>query len=210
MQDPEVSVLLQQAARGERPALETLLTRVYPQVREMVHHRLERSFRRHHVWMAALFSTGDIVQEVFLEVVRGLEDVRCPNESEFVGWLAAQVQRRLIDAYRFHAAQRRDARRNHAIDSRHGGSAQASDPTPSQHAIQLERWQAAVQVMQGLSDRQRALLELRLVDGHSWLEVAQRLDYPSEDAARVAFASLRARLLARVAVNQRGNASGGA
>jgi RNA polymerase sigma factor (sigma-70 family) len=201
---PELSELLQQAARGERAAMEVLLSRVYPKVRAMVHHQLERSFRRHHVWMAALFSTGDIVQEVFLEVVRGLGDVKCPNETEFAGWLAAQVQRRLIDAYRFHAAQRRDARRNLAIESGHGGAAAARDLSPSQHAIQLERWHRAALVMQGLSARQRALLELRLVDDRSWRDIAERLDYPSEDAARMAFASLRARLLAKLAVPENG------
>jgi DNA-directed RNA polymerase specialized sigma24 family protein len=58
--------------------------------------------------------------------------------------------------------------------------------------------------MQGLSARQRALLELRLVDDRSWRDIAERLDYPSEDAARMAFASLRARLLAKLAVPENG------
>jgi hypothetical protein len=49
------------------------MARCYPKVRAIVHNQLEHDFRKHHRWILPLFSTGDIVQEVFVGVVNGID-----------------------------------------------------------------------------------------------------------------------------------------
>lgn len=64
---------LELARAGDQDARNQILERFYPKVRELVHKKLEHDFRKNHRWILPLFSTGDIVQEVFVGVVNGAE-----------------------------------------------------------------------------------------------------------------------------------------
>jgi len=191
---------LEQAAQGDRAALQSLLTDFYPKVREIVHRELERDFRRRHRWMLPLFSTGDIVQEVFLGVVAGLKEFRVEDDTSFTRYLATVVKHRLLDAVRFHEADRRDQRRQVGEPEQGLGSLPhaGTDPTPSLRASVEEQLGIYRSVLATLPEKQRLLLELRLSEQKEFGEIAHALGIASADAARKAFHEAQAKLLVKL------------
>ena len=73
---------------GDQEVIAALVERYYPRVQRMVHRQLDTDFRRKHRWILGAFSTGDITHEVFLQVLKGLRDVRCRDEAAFVSFLS--------------------------------------------------------------------------------------------------------------------------
>lgn len=90
--------LLEAAKRSDPEALDTLVRRFYPEVQRIVHHRLAKDMRQHRPWIAARFSTGDVVQQVFEGVLRDLGAFAGETEEAFVGYLAAVVRTRTRDS----------------------------------------------------------------------------------------------------------------
>ena len=194
---------LARAAQGDVAAREAIVTAFQPRVRELVHRELQHDFRKHHRWILAAFSTGDVVQEVFLSVLAGIATFDGDGDDAFARFLATLVKHRLVDAVRHHEAGRRDARRSVVPETgalRDRGV--ADDPTPSRLASVGEQLGGFRAALDEFDERERALLELRLVDEAPWRQVAERLGYPSDDAARKAFRGVQSRLL--VKLRQRG------
>jgi RNA polymerase sigma factor (sigma-70 family) len=192
--------LLAAARSGDGTARAELVARFYSRVERLVHRQIQRRLRAPGHGALARMSTGDVVQEVFLEVLRGLDHWEGDNEEAFVGLLATLVEHRLVDQLRHHQARRRDVRRHGDLGPVTAGV--GDDRTPS--ATVSEREQLAIyrEVLGGFSDRERALLSLRLEDNLEFKQLAERLAYGSPDAARKAFHGLQARLLLRL--RQRG------
>lgn len=189
--------LLAGAARGDREALDALLTCYYPAVQAMVHRALATDLRLKRPWLAAMFSTGDVVQEVFCGVVRDIGSFDGADEGAFVAFLATMVKNRLIDAIRFHEAVRRDQRRAIKLgDSEPDFDGAAPDPA---QAVALdEQVQRFLRVVNTFEPRERLLLRDRLDLGVGFRELAEQLGYPSEDAARKAFYAAHAKLVLRL------------
>jgi len=199
MSELRKTLALQQV--GDPGAKEELYTRFYPRVRDMVHRQLQHDFRRNHRWILPLFSTGDIVQEVFLGVVsQKLDGFSGDDEAAFVQYLGAVCRHRLLDALRFHEAARRDVRRRRDSMNRtnSGISPVANDPTPSLAASIGEQMDAYSEVMRDLSDKEQEVLRLRLEDQESFASIAETMGNASADAARQAFRTAKARLLVRL------------
>jgi RNA polymerase sigma factor (sigma-70 family) len=187
------------AAGGDRAAREALAAEFYPRVRELVHKELQHDFRKHHRWIVPLFSTGDVVHEVFLGVLQGLEEFEGDDEQAFARYLGTLVHHRLIDAVRHHEAARRDARTDQDLETGQlDVAARAADPSPSLAASLNEQIGAYRQALAEFPERERLLLDLRLAGEETWAEIARRLGYPSEDAARKAFGATQARLLVKL------------
>jgi RNA polymerase sigma factor (sigma-70 family) len=188
------AAVLRRAQAGDRGALEVLLERFYPRVQRAVHRRLERDFRAHHRWIAPLFSTGDVVQEVFLGIVRSLHQLAGSDEDSFVRYLTCAVRNRLVDAIRHHGAAVRDARRDREPP--------AEDPPDRSNpvlALAVAERDALYRAIVGtLAIRQQRLIELRWEDGLDFARIARILAFPTADAARKAHAKARALLLARL------------
>ena len=68
---------------GDLEARDALVRQFYPRVRELVHRELQRGFRQRHRWILPLFSTGDIVHEVFQQVLAELERFEGGDEETF-------------------------------------------------------------------------------------------------------------------------------
>ena len=112
MDDDEVLKLIRSSVAGDTGAQSALVARLYPKVQTIVHRELEKDFRQRHKWILPLFSTRDIVHDVFAGVVAGLdESADFPNEAAFVGYLSTMVRNRLLDAVRHNEAGKRDVRR---------------------------------------------------------------------------------------------------
>lgn len=186
------------ASAGDRDAQAELIRQFYPRVQQMVHRELERDFRRQHRWLLPLFSTGDIVQEVFAGVIQSLDTFRAEDDDSFVKYLSTLVKHRLVDAIRHHEAGRRDARRHVAPTTSIESGGPVDDPTPSLAASISEQLRAFREVLDGFPERERALLELRLVEKEQYSDIADKLAFPSDDAARKAFNQAQARLVVKL------------
>ena len=190
------------AAAGDRDARERIVAACLPEVRALVHHSLQQDFRRRHRWMLPLFSTHDVVHEVLVAVVHDLSDTQFDGIAPFCAYLGTLVRHRLLDAVRFHEAARRDGRRQVAepTDGIAAVAADRREATPSFAASLGERAGLVRTALGELPERQRRLLELRLIDEATFGQIAQALGYASEETARQAFHDARARLLVKLRV----------
>jgi RNA polymerase sigma factor (sigma-70 family) len=192
-----LDALLQRAARGESAAVSELFASLYPRVRTIAHRQLEQQVGKDAIGLLALFSTGDIVQEAFVAALRDLPRFRGQSENELIGWIAALVRNRVVDAIRHHLARCRDRRRDASATD---VLAPAShDPSPSQAFAANERAATQARILDGLGERDRELLHARLVDESPWEAIAAAQGFPSADAARFAFRRLQARLMLQLA-----------
>jgi RNA polymerase sigma-70 factor, ECF subfamily len=178
----------------QRPELAALCARYYPQIRRRVHRLLERDLRRGRPWLASLLSTGDVVHEVFLGVVRDFSDFRGRTEAEFVAYLARLVRNRLIDTVRHHEASRRDQR----LVERDVSNVCDTEASPGSQLASDEDAELLHRVLQNLSERDRSLLRGRIEDETSFGALAKQLGYASADSARQMFRRTQAKVLAMV------------
>lgn len=195
--------LLERASAGDAEARTELYQRFYPRVRAAVHQRLERRLRRGGHALAALLSTGDIVHEVFGDVLRDLDAVHGESEAAFGVFLTTLVEHRLVDQIRRSHAAQRDVRRQVPLDTEAGEAAvRPADDGPAANAARREQLDAYREVLATFPLRTRALLSLRIEDGTPFKELAEQLAFPSADAARKAFHDAHADLL--LALRRRG------
>ena len=192
--------LLTDAANGNEEAKATLLEQLYPEVQRKVHLALSKEYRPQNQWMLSLFSTGDIVQDVFLGVCRGLSSFKDRDETELRSWIAAQVKNRIIDRIRFHQAKRRDAPREKKPRDAEGNTVllPARDPSPSTCVVLDERAAIFDRALAELGERETELWHLRFQEEKSFAEVATAMGYSSAESARAAFRDLRAKLTVRL------------
>ncbi len=202
-----VSFPLDDGTPGQDPAvrraqLAALCERYYPRVCDRVHHLLARDLRRGRPWLASLLSTGDIVHEVFLGVVRDFDGFRGESEEAFVAYLARLTRNRLVDTVRHHEAARRDQRRT----ERDADEPSAAQVSPGARLVAHEDVELLGRVLARLPERDRALLRGRLEDEEPFEALATTLGYASADSARKAFHSVQARVLALMEIARRGQA----
>ncbi len=196
----DLLALVRLAAGGDRDAQHALVQRVQAKVRAIVHRELEQRFRASHRWVMPLFSTSDVVQDVLVDAVRGLDECEFPGEGAFVAYLATIVRHRLISAVRYYEAQRRDGRRGVAApEDAAAGPARPSTLSAPEFAASLAERAAVVRdVLASFAERPRALLELRLVDGATFPVIAEKLGYALDETARQAFCDAQAKLVLRL------------
>lgn len=191
----EVEALLRRARAGEREALDELCRRFYPDVQRRVHSALDRDVRRGRPWLAALFSTSDILHDVLLGVLRDMGVFRGNSRAEFVIYLSRLTRNRILDAIRYHEAARRDGRRTERADA---FEKECESDSPDDLLIRREQVEHAYTVLESFPERDRALLRGRIEDGEDYRTLAEELGYASADAARKAFHYVRARLVLRM------------
>ncbi|MCA8951996.1 MAG: sigma-70 family RNA polymerase sigma factor [Planctomycetes bacterium] len=184
------------AARAREPAaLEALFARFYPRVERQVHVALTTDLRRSRPWLATRFSTGDIVQEVFRSVLVDLGGFAGTTEEEFAGYLASVVRNRLLDALRFHEAERRDGRRTIADPDPRQLSPQCG---PATDAIAADDRRLYDEVLRTFPERERQLLRGRLEQEREFKDLCRELGYSSLSATRRAFYAAEAQLVIRI------------
>ena len=184
---------------GDRARLEAWCERHYAEVQARVHQLLAQDVRRGRPWLAAMLSTGDIVHEVFLGVVRDFAGFRGHSEGEFVAYLARLVRNRLIDTVRHHEAARRDRRR--VADEL--PDVPASERSPGSKLGGRDDAEQLAAILQTLPERDRSLLRGRLEDEQPFQDLAEALSYASADSPRKAFCAVQARVLAKLQLAQR-------
>jgi len=197
----DLTDLLAAARAGDAAARADLIARFQAPVAAQVHRQLQARLRPQQHALLRLLSTGDFVQEVFLEVLRGLDRWEGNSEQEFLAMLATIVEHRVVDQIRRSQAGRRDVRRQ--ADEGPGTDAIAARQRgPGTLAASHEQIEIYRQVLATFPSREQCLLALRLEEDLEFAAIGERLAYPSADAARKAFHAAEARLLLRL--RQRG------
>ncbi len=193
----DLESLIESAQRGDSAAINTLCVELYPRVQRLVHRSLATDVRRKRPWLGAMFSTGDVVQEVFISITRDLEDFRGKGDTELLHYIATLTRNRLIDAIRFYEASRRDRRRDKA-----GVNAveevDRDGESPPARVINLEQIARFHRSLSTFSARDRTLLRERIEHRRPFEDLATTLGFASADSTRKAFYVAQAKLLLRL------------
>lgn len=186
--------LVDQASRGEGLALDALLERHLPALLAFVRLHAGAELRQREASM-------DLVQSACREVLADLGQMRYRDEANFKHWLFLAAERKLADRARFHGRERRDVRRELALDpqtsaheARMLGEGLGTLYTPSQDAIARETLDRALAAFGELSGEYRQVIVLARIVGLSHGDIAREMGR-SETAVR----TLLHRALARLA-----------
>jgi RNA polymerase sigma-70 factor, ECF subfamily len=180
------AALVEQASRGDAPAIEELLGRHLAGLRAYVRLHLGPAVR-------ARESASDVVQSVCREVLEHVDRFRYGGEAGFKHWLYATALRRILDKDDFHTAQRRDVRREVSAEDAAAMLAAWNVPSPSRMAEAREELLRMERGFDGLTETERDVIVLSRLVGCSHREIAERLG-TTEGAARVALHRALARL----------------
>jgi RNA polymerase sigma-70 factor (ECF subfamily) len=181
----EFSELLKAAREGDEEALAQLYERYGGPVAGAVRKRLGQPLRRR-------FDTLDLAHSVFAEVIRDLPRFKDRGELAFRHWLYIKVESKVASKLRKHLGRKGERREGRL------SAVQPENPdTPSAHAAAIEETERARDIFEALDDDKRTLMKLRLDDGLSFAEIADRLGLPSADAARKRYARCLADLRRR-------------
>ena len=188
--------MLTAARLGDGCAREDLFTTLIPRVNRMVHKSLGRSNQYPEGRLPPTLSAGDVVQDVFLGVLRDLDGLRAQTEAALMSYLSTLSRNRVIDAIRFHEARRRDRRRDHG---EHDLEA-CEDPAagPDEKAIAQEEIAIFRRVIASLSERNRELLYERIENRVPYCQLAEMFGLASDDSTRKFFSRAKQDLCARL------------
>jgi RNA polymerase sigma-70 factor (ECF subfamily) len=182
------------AAAGDADALNALFERNLPLLEAFLRVRAGRALQ-------ARESIRDLAQSVCREVLGDLDKIEIRSEKEFRNYLFLEAGRKILKKARFHAQERRDARREvGSLDTDEADTlraAYASMMTPSRCADAREEVASIESAIAELPDAQRDAITLTRLLGLSTAEAATELGV-SESAVR----GLIARGLARIAAQR--------
>lgn len=174
----ETRVLIDNAREGNEQAVRRLLLLYHPRLRA-------RLLRQMDPTMKSKIEPEDILQQVYLEAFRAIQQFTYQGKDSFLRWLYAILDRKLIDEHRAMRAERRDVRREvKAIPA----SAQrttyidlmarimADVGTPSQDVRKDEALGVLSACLATLPEHYRDVIMMRFIEGRPVAEVAETLN----------------------------------
>ncbi|MEJ2704213.1 MAG: sigma-70 family RNA polymerase sigma factor [Sedimentisphaerales bacterium] len=183
--DPKTQELVALAKGGDESALNRLYRIYAERVRWMVRFRMGRQLR-------SKLESMDLVQEVLIHALDGLEDFTYKNEGDFVRWLSKIAENELRGNLRRLHAEKRDVRKevrlNHYVRTTGSGFPKNLGPieatTPSVIMSRKEDLRRLETAMDQLKPHYREAIVLTKIEGLSYEEIGRRLDM-SADAVRM-------------------------
>lgn len=152
--------LIQRAQRGDLEAFNVLVL-----------HYQDRIYSVAYRMMGDSDSAADLAQEALLIAYRKLKTYR---GGSFVGWLARITTNRCYDELRKYQRRPTDYIEDlPGHDADDGPPLPANTPSPEEHTLQNELYQAVQDCITALNPSQRAILVLSDVQGLSYQEVAE-------------------------------------
>jgi len=181
----QIETWVQAAGQGDSLAVAKLLATYHPILRARAAARMDPALK-------ARSEPEDILQQVYLRVVREIHQFEDRGPDSFLNWVITILEHRLIDARRAAAAKVRDVAREAPVAGPVGGDSYwnlldrvyADASTPSRVVRRDEAVGALLGCLSALSDTHRQVLELRFLQGLPVSEVATRLE--KSEAAVVA------------------------
>lgn len=163
--------LLERAQAGDRAALDSLIARYLPRLQRWASGRLPR-------WARDMADTQDLVQETLFQTFKRIERFEPRGEGALLAYLRQAILNRVREELR--RAKRRPPRSE--LDS----EAEDNARSPLEEAIgqeALERYERALAM---LRREDRELVVARIELGYTNQEIAELLDKPTPNAARMA------------------------
>jgi RNA polymerase sigma-70 factor (ECF subfamily) len=182
----ETADLLQRARGGDRRALDLLFERHTPLLRRWAAGRLPR-------WARDAMETVDLVQDTMLAAFRNLESFEPRGE----GALQAYLRQALINRIRTQVRNLSGRPASVALDSGFHGA----EVSPLEAAIGRETLERYERALGCLSPEARSAVVSRVELGLSYAQIAEVLDKPSADAARMAVARALVKLADEMAAS---------
>ncbi|MBU0637326.1 MAG: RNA polymerase sigma factor [Planctomycetes bacterium] len=203
----QTEILITACQSGDRLALAKLLARHHPELRARAEARMDPALKTR-------LDPDDILQEVYIDVARQIDQFENRGPGSFLAWVQAILNQKLVNARRAVHREMRDVDREVPADRPVADSywnlldaLYVDSGTPSRVVQRHEALSALFVSLADLSDSHRQLIQLRFLDGLSVAEVARRLG--KSEAAVVAL-SKRALEALRQAVDRLGDFSRGA
>lgn len=197
---PPTAELLARARTGDAAALDRLCRHWLPRVRGLAAVRMGKT-------LLDLRDDDDIVQEVLLAAVRGVERFEARPDGSFVGWLARIVEHKLANAVRDARADRRGGgrvqrRADLGVTTLSGLAGADAARSPSQEAAAHELDPALERALLALGSPRRELVYCRLVLELDFTTIAGDLGLANADSARALFHKALAALRERLGAGQ--------
>lgn len=174
------TVLLRRIWQGDARARDQLAQAYLPVLKRLAHGRLPACTR-------GLVDTGDVVSTALQKGIAHLDQFEPRREGAFLAYLR-QI---LLNEIRTEIRRAKARPIAGALDTDHA----SADPSPLEALIGSELLERYETGLERLTPEQREAVVLRLEFGLSHRSLAEKMDLPSEDAARM----LVARGLARLA-----------
>lgn len=170
--------LIRDARKGEEQAVRRLLVLYHPRLRA-------RLLRQMDPVMRSRIEPEDILQQVYLEAFRAIEQFTYQGKDSFIRWMYAILDRKLIDEHRAMRAERRDVRREVKAVPASGNQTtyvdlmarvMAKGHTASRVARREETLGVISACVATLPDHYREVIRMRFIEGRPVAEVAKALD----------------------------------
>jgi RNA polymerase sigma-70 factor (ECF subfamily) len=163
--------LLERAQAGDRVALDSLIARYLPRLQRWATGRLPR-------WARDMADTQDLVQETLFQTFKRIERFESRGEGALQAYLRQAILNRIREELR--RTKRRPPRRE--LDS----ATQDTGRSPLEEAIGHEAIARYEQALARLRPDDRDLVVARIELGYTNREIAELLDKPTPNAARMA------------------------
>ena len=180
--------LLRRAVDGDRDAADLLFHRCAPAIRRWAHGRLPR-------WARDIVDTNDLVQDTLLQTFRNLPRFDYRGEGALNAYARQVVMNRIREELRRHAR-----RPTHGVVE---SGLKDDGLSPLEAAIGQEAVDRYESALATLTTEEREAIVARLELGLTHHEIAEALDKPSADAARMTVARAMVRLARAMELKER-------
>ena len=165
------ATLVERAREGDSAALQVLLTRYLPRLRQWASRRLPGHARD-------LLDTDDLVQEAVINTIRRLDTFEPRGTGSFLAYLRRAVMNRIGDEIR--RAQSREAKEDFVR------AEMRIPPSPLEETIGRDTIARYERALADLDPESQDCVIARIELGMSYAEIAESVGKPSADAARMA------------------------
>lgn len=182
--DGNTKMDLERYRGGDDDALRRLFERHYSRVTRIARSRLGFPLRKR-------VDVEDVVQEVFVDALVGIERFEFRGDGSFANWLATLTVRRILKGHERETAQQRDVHRDRAIESMQmqfrSGSMNfdlpADESSVSSKAARSELVSRVEECLQALEPQQQEAIRLRDWAECTYGEIAEILGLSNDMAA---------------------------
>lgn len=161
---PQITLLLQRAASGDRSALDEVYAALYPDLKRLARARLRQQGRGENI------STTLLVHESFVRLVSA-RDLRLEDRRHFFAYAAKTMRNIIVDSAREHLAARRGGGAEHVtLGDADSDAMQVADAGASDELVRVNE---ALHELETVDPELAELVEMRYFGGYSEVEVAE-------------------------------------
>ena len=159
---PPITRLLQQAAQGDRAALDQIYESLYPELKRVARSRLRQQGR------GDSMGTTTLLHESFVRLV-GASDLRLQDRRHFFAYAARTMRNIIIDSARERLAERRGGNSEHVeLDDD-----EAIDIADTSTSEELVRVSEALLELEKIDPELAELVDMRYFGGYTEIEIAE-------------------------------------